>query len=253
MLYRMLLALFTFLVLNLFIISSVPALPLVDVELGGRYWAPAPSGDLSYKGDNLDLENNLDFEREGVPNLYARAGLAMLMLDIHYTRLDYSGKGRNITQETMFGDINLNDYTDISTDSRLDILHLGAMFSLPLPVLDLGLGAGVYYLDGKAEIKANGEKERGSAKVPLPVAKGRLQFSPPGLDLYLSLAGEGLAYSGHSFYDLRGTLGYSLQDFFLADLRLEGGYRHISIDYDQEDLELDTSFSGPFAGLSLNF
>lgn len=250
---RMLLASLAFFVLNLFLISPGQALPLVDFEFGGRYWAPAPSGDLSYEGDNLDLEKNLDFEREGAPHVYARAEFAMFMLDAHYTRLDYSGQGKNITKRTRFGDIDLDDYTDISTEASMDMLHLGALFNLPLPMLELGIGAGVHYIDGQAEIKANGLKEKGSASAPLPVAKARLHFSPPGLDLDLGLAGEGLAYSGHSFLDLRGTIGYTLQDLFIGDLRLEGGYRHISVDYDEEDLMLDTSFSGPFAGLSLNF
>ena len=240
-----------------FLAAPASALPLADVDIGARYWSVSPSGDLSYKGDSLDLEDNLDFEREGAPHAYARAHLPMLVLEAHYTRLDFSGKGQNITTSTRFGRIDLNNYTDISTEATMDMLHGGAMLNFSVPWVDLGVGAGVNYIDAEAEImaKANNRKKTatGSAEAPLPVVKARAEITPPLVGLHLAVAGEGLSYSGNSFYDLRGTVGYTFQDLFIVDLRLEGGYRHIAVDYDEEDLVLDSSFSGPFAGLSLAF
>ncbi|MEF8942952.1 MAG: TIGR04219 family outer membrane beta-barrel protein [Desulfohalobiaceae bacterium] len=236
----------------LLLAAPASALPLLDGDAGVRYWSAKPSGDLSYDGDNLDLEDNLDFEREGVPSVYARAHIPLLMLEARYTRLDYSGNAENITTSSEeFGSITLNN--DASTETTLDILHGGAMFSVPLPVVDLGLGAGVSYLDAEAEIKANGNKETATAEAPLPVAKARAEFSPPIVGLDFAVSGEGLVYSGNSFYDLRGTVGYTLWESMLAGLRVEGGYRHIRIDFDEEDLVLDANFSGPFAGVSLSF
>ena len=236
-----------------FLASPALALPLADVDIGARYWSVSPSGDLSYKGDSLDLEDNLDFEREGAPHAYARAHLPMLVFEAHYTRLDFSGKGQNITTSTPFGDIDLNNYTDISTEATMGMLHGGAMLNFSVPWVDLGLGAGVSYIDAETEIKADGRKETGSAEAPLPVVKARAEVTPPLVGLHLAVAGEGISYSGNSFYDLRGTAGYTFQDLMIVDLRLEGGYRHIEVDYDEEDLMLDSSFSGPFAGLSLAF
>jgi outer membrane protein len=175
------------------------------------------------------------------------------MLEARFTRLDYSGKGDNFTTSTQYGTIDLSNYADISTEARLDILHGGAMFSVPLPIVDLGLGAGVSYLDAEAEIEADGKKERATARGPLPVAKARVEFSPPFLGLHFAAAGEGLMYTGNTFYDLRGTVGYTLWESLLVGLRVEGGYRHIKIDFDEKDLVLDAGFSGPFAGVSLRF
>ena len=236
----------------LLLAAPASALPLLDGDAGVRYWSVKPSGDLSYDGDNLDLEDNLDFEREGVPSVYVRADIPLLMLEGRYTRLYYSGDGKNITSSSdEFGSITLNN--DASTEATLNILHGGAMFSVPLPVVDLGLGAGVSYLDAETEIKANGNTETATAEAPLPVAKARAEFSPPILGFDFAVSGEGLVYSGNSFYDLRGTIGYTLWDSTLAGLRVEGGYRHIKIDFDEEDLVLDANFSGPFAGVSLSF
>jgi outer membrane protein len=225
----------------------------LELSAGGHYWYPSPSGDLSYEGEGLDLENNLDFEREGVPSVYALADVFMLQLEVRYTRLDYSGKGQNITTSTRFGDIDLSNYADISTEATLDMLHGGAMFSIPLPMLDVGLGAGVSYIDAEAEIEADGLVENPTAQAPLPVAKARIEFSPPVGGLHFAVSGEGLTYSGNSFYDLRGTVGYTFWDSVLAGFRIEGGYRTISVDVDEEDLVLDASFSGPFAGVSVRF
>lgn len=237
----------------LLLAAPASALPLLDGDAGVRYWYAKPSGDLSYDGDSLDLEDNLNFEREGVPSLYARAHIPLLMLDAHYTGLDYSGNGKDITASTDYGDITLGSNDDISTDATLDILHGGVMFSVPLPMVDLGLGAGVSYLDAETEIKANGKKETATAQAPLPVAKARAAFSPPLVGLDFAVSGEGLMYSGNVFYDLRGTVGYTLLDLELVGLRVEGGYRQIRVDFDEEDLVLDASFSGPFAGVSVSF
>ena len=195
----------------------------------------------------------MDFDREGAPYVYARAHLPMLVLEAHYTRLDFSGKGQNITTSTPFGDIDLNNYTDISTEATMGMLHGGAMLNFSVPWVDLGLGAGVSYIDAETEIKADGRKETGSAEAPLPVVKARAEITPPLVGLHLAVAGEGLSYSGNSFYDLRGTVGYTLLDLELVGLRVEGGYRHIRIDFDEEDLVLDANFSGPFAGVSVSF
>jgi len=236
----------------LLLAAPASALPLLDGDAGVRYWSAKPSGDISYKGDNLDLEDNLDFEREGVPSVYARAQIPLLMLEARYTRLDYSGNAENITTSTDdFGTITLNN--DASTETTMDILHGGAMFSVPLPLVDLGLGAGVSYIDAEAEVESSSYKETASAEAPLPVAKARAEFSPPIEGLDFAVSGEGLMYSGNAFYDLRGTVGYTLLDLELVGLRVEGGYRHIRIDFDEEDLVLDANFSGPFAGVSVSF
>lgn len=233
--------------------SSAAAVPLVDLEAGARYWAPSPSGDLNYEGDNLDLEDNLDFDREEAPNAYVRAKLPMFMIDGHYTYLDYSGDGKGFTTPTRFGEIDLSDYADISTETTVDMFHLGLMFAPSLPTIDFGLGVGANYISAEADIKADGNSESVTADAVLPVVKGFLRFSPPIVGLDLTVAGEGVTYSGNYLIDVRGTAGYTLLDFALGELKLEGGYRHIAIDYDEEDLILDTRFSGPFAGLNLTF
>jgi len=245
------------------IASSAPisALPLIDVSVGARYWGAAPSGDMSYKGESLDLDDNLGFDREWSPNAYARAQLPFIAVDAHFTQLDYSGKLKDYSQlggsGDEFGDIDFDDVADASTDATINLLHAGAMFSLPIPMFDLGVGVGADYIDAEASIDPDalsGEpKDTGSATATIPVAKGYFQFSPPVLDMNVSLAGEGVTYSGNTFYDARAKLGYVLEGFFVGDIQLEGGYRIISVDYDEEDLTLDSTFSGPFLGASLNF
>ena len=244
----------------LLLAAPAKALPVVDLDLGARYWGPSPSGDLGYVGDSLDLEDNLDFDREWEPYFFARFSIPTVIIDAHYTSLGYSGES-DVFPDTDFGDdIDLSQYTTISAEADLDVLHAGAMFSPPLTVpfmdLDLGIGAGAHYLEAKASIEAqNGaaEEDSASARAVVPVAKGYFSASPPTVDLHLTLAGEGIAYSGHSFYDLRATVDYRFRGLLIGDLALEAGYRTLGVDYDSDDLVLDTSFSGPFAGLKLAF
>lgn len=239
--------------------TSASALPLVDVGVGARYWGAAPAGDLSYKGENLNLEDNLGFDREWSPNVYARAQLPFIAVDAHFTQLDYSGKLKdysNFDSNYQFGDIDLSKVTDASTDATINLLHAGAMLSIPVPMFDLGVGVGADYIDAEASIDPKVttiDKDIGSGTATLPVAKGFFQFSPPIVGLNFSLAGEGVTYSGNQFFDLRGKVGYEFQGLIVGDLQLEGGYRIIDVDYDEESLMLDSTFSGPFLGASLNF
>ena len=62
---------------------------------------------------------------------------------------------------------------------------------------------------------------------------------------------NGISVPGNNdgFRDITAELGYEV-----SILELRAGYRQVSLTYDEgNDLEVDTSFSGPFAGLSVAF
>ena len=223
--------------------GSAQALPLMDVEVGARYWQANPSGDVAYKGngDSWDVDDDLGFDKEGTPNLYARAALPFITLDAEYTDLAFEGKtdGAGLTWNnrtfTTSGD-------PTSFDAR--ILHGGAMFNVPLPVVDLGLGVGATNIDAQAEI----DNERGSANFTLPVAKAEVRVDFPAVPLNAGIRGQVIGYDGDSYRDITAEVGYEL-----GLLQIRAGYRQIALEYEGNDFDVDTDFSGPFAGLHLAF
>jgi outer membrane protein len=223
--------------------GAAHALPLIDLEVGARYWQADPSGEVAYEGDKFEVADDLDFEDEGSPNLYARAALPFITLDAEYTSLAYEGK---VQRSLQWGGQTAQLNGDSSFDAK--ILHGGAMFNVPLPVIDIGLGLGATNFDAEAELDTDAGTERGSADVTLPVAKGELRVNFPVIPLNASVRANGIGYDGDSYRDVTAELGYEI-----GLLQIRAGYREIVVDYEDDDFTWDTKFSGPFAGLHLAF
>ena len=222
--------------------GSAQALPLVDVEVGARYWQANPDGFANYNGNDVDLQDDLGFDKEGTPNFYARAALPLITLDAEYTNLDYSG---NVgPQEFSWGDFSTTVDPDAPTSLEARLLHGGALFSIPLPFIDVGVGVGATNIDADYTV-AN---ETGSANVTLPVAKAELRASLPMIPLNVGVRGNGIGFRGDQFTDITAEVGLEM-----GLLQLRAGYRQIALEYDGDDLTVDNDFSGPFAGLHLAF
>ena len=222
--------------------GSAQALPLVDAEIGARYWNANPDGYVNYKGDNADLQDDLGFDKEGTPNVYARAALPLITLDAEYTNLEYSG---NVgPQQFDWGGQNLKVDLDEPTSLDARILHGGAMLNLPIPFVDLGLGVGATNIDAEAEVG----DDTGSANVTLPVAKAELRVSLPALPVNAGVRANGIGYDGDNYRDITAEVGLEL-----GLLQVRAGYRQIALEYEGDDLTVDSDFSGPFAGLHLAF
>ena len=222
--------------------SSAPALPLVDVDVGARYWNANPDGFANYQGTNADLQDDLGFDKEGTPNVYARAALPFITVDAEYTDLSYSGNVGEQTFRWGGGSFTVDPDMPTSLDARL--LHGGAMVNLPLPIIDVGLGAGATNIDAEASVGG----ERTSANVTLPVAKGEVRVNLPALPLNVGVRANGIGYDGDSFRDITAEVGFEM-----GLLQIRAGYRQVALDYEGDDLTVDTDFSGPFAGLHLAF
>ncbi|MEF8793237.1 TIGR04219 family outer membrane beta-barrel protein [Thiohalorhabdus sp.] len=226
--------------------GSAHALPLADIEVGARYWQADPSGDVAYQGDDFDVADDLDFDKEGAPNLYARAALPFITVDAEYTDLSYDGNIQQTVSTSQWGGQQVTANGSSSFDATL--LHAGAMFNVPLPIVDIGLGLGATKVDAEAELQTQAGKETGSADVTLPVAKAEARINFPALPLNAGIRANGIGYDGDSYRDITAEVGY-----VLGFLQIKAGYRQIAVDYDSNDLEVDADFSGPFAGVHLAF
>ncbi|HKJ71431.1 MAG TPA: TIGR04219 family outer membrane beta-barrel protein [Gammaproteobacteria bacterium] len=223
--------------------GSASALPLVDVDVGARYWRANPTGDASYKGDKWDMQDDLGFDKEGAPNLYGRLAFPLITVDAEYTKLAYDGKvKRSLTWGGQTASLN----GDSSFDATL--LHAGAMFNVPLPVVDLGLGLGATNIDAEGEVDTATGKKKGSVNATLPVAQAELRVDFPALPLNAGIRGQAISYDGDSYRDITAEVGVEL-----GMLQIRAGYRQIAVDYKGNDFKMDSKFSGPFAGAHLAF
>ena len=225
----------------------------LEAAIGLSY--PDFQGGLVYKGDSLDLNNNLRFNREArffgrvkidmpliIPNLYLMA-----------TPLRFDGTATN-NLSFKFGDQTFNAGIPFSSTLRLDHYDLALYYGLPFVKLatmgsiNVDAGLNIRVFDLKTEIAQIAKSESQSFNLIMPMAYIGFQIKPTNS---FSLEGEirGIAYNGDHYYDLIGRVKY----YFIKVAFVSLGYRHEEVSMDQSDIKLNVKFSGPLAEVGFQF
>lgn len=148
--------------------------------------------------------------------------------------------------------------TDISLEA--DLTHTDGTLYYELldnwVSFDLGLTARMF--DGYIEAAdvdpdtPTTDSERFDLSDPIPMVYGKAQFDLPLTGWHFAATGNYISYSGDSFSDLDAKFGY-MSDGLVLDFGLDVGYREMSLDISDEDLNADVSISGPYLEVSLHF
>jgi outer membrane protein len=214
-----------------------------------------PQGGLGYKGDSLDLNNDLKYS--GVSQFFGRAKIELpfILPNLYLlgTPLRFDGTGTKNTA-FQFGDQTFNANVPFSSALRLDHYDLGFYYGLPflkqstLGMFNIDLGLNLRVFDLKAEVSQAGNLESKSFYLPVPMAYLGVQVKPINS---LSLEGEvrAVSYNSNQFYDLIGRVKYSLFQFAFVS----AGYRYEKFTVDQNDVKLDVKFNGPLLEVGLQF
>lgn len=206
--------------------------------------------DLSVESDGLDLEDNtgnqltLFFEHPlpFVPNV-----------ELKRTALDVSGEGQ------VAGEFAGQEFNG-QTDTRFDLTHqdLTLYWGLPLPIpfVDVNVGATARQFDGLAEVTGSYDgssvTEQADLDLTLPLAYGAVKVNSPfGLYGHADIRYIGLG--DNQLTDISYGLGYDLP-IPVVDVGVEAGYRRMALqtDPDDVDIEADVDVSGVYVGASLS-
>ncbi len=205
-------------------------------------------------GTTIDLDSDLNFDES--EDVYAEAALQLgrIRFSAAYLPLEFSGAGA-LNRDITFGGQTFTAGTNVSSDVEAEVIDIGLAFHLldfddgPARV-QLGPEVAVKVVDVDMSIAdpAGATAESVSATVPVPTigARGRIAFSD-----YAGVVGRigYLEISGNSFLDADIQLEFS-------PLPLVGifvGYRYLDVDVDESDVVLDSTFSGPYAGVLARF
>ena len=205
-------------------------------------------------GTEIDFDNDLNFDDS--ENVYAQAALQFgrLRISAEYLPLDFSGNN-TITRNITFGGLTFPAGTNVSSDVEMNVFDFAMAFHLidvddgPLRV-QLGPEVAVKIADVDLSFRdtASGTVESVSATVPVPTigARGRIAFSD-----YAGVVGRigYLEVSGNSVLDADIQLEFSP----LPLLGIFAGYRYIDVDVDESDVIVNSTFSGPYAGVLARF
>ena len=215
-------------------------------------WGAEPSGEIdngvSVEGDglNIDSENGMQltvFFEHPVP--------VIPNIKIKQTNLDLSGSG----------DVNisfLDQSFDEQVDSTLDLTHTDFTLywglPIPLPFVGFDFGLTARQFDGLAEVKGRGTgiTESQDLDFTLPMGYGAINITTP-FGLYATADINYVSAGGNKLSDISYALGYDLP-IPVVDLGIEGGYRAMNLETDEDDVDLatDVEISGTYFGASLS-
>ena len=228
----------------------------------GFYWYPELSGDLRVDaggvvGTRFDLEEDMDVDKEGFIGVKLFAGLGSHHLSVEAMRVTYKGTytqneeiifGGIVIPITADGDFEL-DYAMVDAIYRWDLIDLEnvlAGFSLG-PILSGKLLQGTAELTATHPLASEHQKEEFNAIIPMVGAGAHVGILADLLEANLEV--RGIGYNGNKVIDARAEIAYTPFPF----LDVGVGYRVIQLDVDYDDVSLDLSQAGPWAGLTLGF
>ncbi|HUI44978.1 MAG TPA: TIGR04219 family outer membrane beta-barrel protein [Nitrospirota bacterium] len=241
------------------VVIPYKAFAFFGVEAGVGYWRQAPSGTLEYKGDSLDLKNDLNLGDKNQVFARVKIELPLVLPNIYLMATPMSFSGTNqLTRPITFGNTTFDANTPIQTKLKMD--HYDVALYYPIPLLktatagilnaELGLNARQIIFDGSITGKVLGVTETSSKSVTLyvPMIYAGVQVKPVSA---FSIEGEirGIAYGSNHYYDYIGRL--KVMPF--GPLFISGGYRSEQIKIDQSDVKTDAKFSGPFVEAGVIF
>ena len=173
--------------------------------------------------------------------------------------MDFEGSGSKSTN-VKFGDTVFNGTADLDADITLNQYDFALYYGLPfvrtasLGKFNIDLGINVRLVDFEAKVSGIDQSsglsasEDQSLSIPVPMLYLAFQLMPTDW-LALEVEGRGLALGDNSLYSIIGRLRYS----FAGPVFAAVGYRSDMVDIDEDDVEVDVDFSGPFLELGIKF
>lgn len=248
---------FLFLICLCLLFVTPQALYAIGLEVGVGAWRQDPQGDISYKGESLDLEKNLKYDAEARMMGRVKIDMPLIIPNIYLmaTPMSFEGSGSKDVSFT-FGNQTFTGSVPFNSKIEMDHLDLAFYYGLPFlktltaEVLNAEVGLNARLIDFSAEITqpSTGLRESKSLSIPVPMLYVGAQITPIK-KLAIEAEGRGIAYSGDHYYSLIGRLKIKP----IGPLFIAAGWRHDDIKLNKEDVKAAIKFSGPFAEAGIQF
>jgi len=249
-------------VIIFFLVFTVPtASYALGLELAVGGWKQSPQGYLAYKpvtaDDELDLERDCNYDDETrfagrlkidmplfLPNIYLMA-----------SPMEFDGTGLK-TVDFWFGDEFIQGNVPFYSKLTLDHYDIGLYYGIPFfetitaETFNIDIGLNVRIYDFEVEIKQDSTsiEESESSTLPVPMVYLALQIKPVDI-LAIEAEARGISYSGNQVYSLIGRVKFNV----FGPVFAAAGYRYDKLKIDEEDVEVDMDFSGPFIEAGFKF
>ncbi len=241
-------------------VVSQAGLPLIEIDVAVGGWQCSPEGDIAYNltliDDDLDLEDDLDFDDES--KVFARAKLELpipLLPNIYVVAapMEFTGDS-TISRDITFGNEAFSADSDISSKLTLDQYDIALYYGIPflglatIGKLNIDVGLNVRIIDLEAEVVEGATTESEDISVPVPMAYVAVQIGPIA-KISIEAEVRAIAFDDNSLTSVTGRLKFNI----LGPSYLAAGYRYDDIDVDEDDVDIEASFGGPFVEAGLKF
>jgi outer membrane protein len=244
--------------LAVFILVSATCFADEILSLKAGYQLLSPEGTIAGtvngEGTELDLERDLDLDDSEDFTAEITLKWGDSQLSFNYLPISFSGTG--ILQfDGSFNDIDFIVNDIVKTDLNIDLYDIGYTYYLlnfdDLPTrFQLGLELAVKVADVDVTFLdvTQGLVESESGTVPIPTVGVRSRIA---LADFLGVIGRigYMEFDDNHFLDAEAQLEFSP----LPMVGLYAGYRYFDLKIDEDDIFVETKFSGPFAGLMIRF
>jgi outer membrane protein len=235
----------------------------VGLEMAVGGWSQSIGGTLSYTKTNIpdviDLDQDIHFDDETKVVGRVKIDTPAFFPNIYLVAAPMEFEGTGSKSETLtFGDITFDASADLNSKITLNQYDVGFYYGLPfvktgtMGKLNVDLGLNVRIADFEAKITGTSggitQTETESLTVPIPMLYVGVQFMPISA-LAFEAEGRGIAVGDNRLYSLIGRVRYN----FAGPVFLAGGYRYDKIEIDQDDVDAEIDFQGPFVELGLKF
>lgn len=238
--------------------SPAQALPGFGAGVRGTYWFPdlsaaAQTTTAGIPETKFDLKDDLGVGDEDFPSGEAFLRFGRIHLRAGYTQIGYDGTNTLTKQIEFNGQIFPVSETVISS---LDVMMVDGEVQVDILRPDLvaasfylGLIGKVKYIDADLELSSTLLTEKESFQLPIPMVGLAAGAGFLNDLLRFDARVTGMAYSGNHLYEADAFASIVPFPFF----RIQGGYRHIDLKADEDDLLAEFELSGPYVGAQLSF
>jgi outer membrane protein len=225
-----------------------------NLRIGARLWHADPGESEPYPANDPfgDIDLNRDPGYRGIRSGTLYLYLEQLLPNAMVGRTDLGEGARGPLSRTVgFGGSRFTTGGDIS--SRVQYRQSDII--LYYNILDTGAGVDVginaRHIDSiTASAGSNGGMESVHASGWIPLLYAGVDVELPMTGLLLGADGSFVGYEGRGLYDVTLRASYSDSRILRADL----GYRRMKLGLDNFDItSADVEFSGPYAGMYINF
>jgi outer membrane protein len=149
------------------------------------------------------------------------------------------------------GSVGYPSGSTVATDFDLSYTDAALYYELLDNWLTLDLGVTLRKYSGYLKAESAGQVDQTDIDISVPLAYGRIQFDLPLTGFFAGFEGNYIGYDGNDLADYSAKIGYSFDS--ALDLGIEVGYRALTVNIDDGNVQTNLDIEGPYAAAIFHF